>query len=154
LPGKPRGRGRIERFFSTINQEFLSTLPGYAPAGDAKRKPALTLPELERQLHQYLIHQYHQKLHSSTKLSPQAAWNQFGFLPQLPESLEILDALLLTVVKPRQVHPDGIHFQTLRYIDPVLAAYIGESVYIRYDPRDMAEIRVYHGNKFLCRAVC
>jgi len=40
LPGKPRGRGRIERFFSTINQEFLSSLPGYAPAGDAKRKPA------------------------------------------------------------------------------------------------------------------
>lgn len=154
LPGKPRGRGRIERFFSTINQEFLSALPGYAPVGDAKRKPTLTLSELERQLHQYLIHQYHQKSHSSTKLSPQAAWNQSRFLPQLPESLEILDALLLTVVKPRQVHPDGIQFQTLRYIDPVLAAYIGESVYIRYDPRDMAEIRVYHGSKFLCRAVC
>jgi putative transposase len=39
-------------------------------------------------------------------------------------------------------------------MDLVLAAYIGEDVVIRYDPRDMAEIRVYHRNAFLCRAVC
>ena len=25
---------------------------------------------------------------------------------------------------------------------------------IRYDPHDMAEIRVYHHDRFLCRAVC
>ena len=25
---------------------------------------------------------------------------------------------------------------------------------LRYDPRDMAEIRVFHEDKFLCRAVC
>jgi putative transposase len=42
----------------------------------------------------------------------------------------------------------------MRYIDPILAAYIGEAVHIRYDPRDMAEIRVFHRNQFLCRAVC
>jgi putative transposase len=72
----------------------------------------------------------------------------------MPESLEQLDLLLLTVAKPRQVHQDGIRFQALRYIDPTLAAYVGESVTIRYDPRDMAEIRVYHKDRFLCRAVC
>ncbi len=49
---------------------------------------------------------------------------------------------------------DGIHFQSLRYLDLTLAAYIGEEVIIRYDPRDMAEIRVYHQDRFLCRAVC
>jgi putative transposase len=36
----------------------------------------------------------------------------------------------------------------------MLAAYVGEDVVIRYDPRDMAEIRVYHEGSFLCRAVC
>lgn len=154
LPGKPRGRGRIERFFSTVNQEFLSPLPGYAPAGDAKRPPGISLNELEDRLHDYLVHRYNQKPHSSSQVPPLTQWNQNGFLPQMPESLEILDALLLTVVKPRQVHPDGIRFQSMRYIDPVLAAYIGEAVYIRYDPRDMAEIRVFHKNLFLCRAVC
>src|SRR5262249_8770268 len=25
---------------------------------------------------------------------------------------------------------------------------------IRYDPRDMAEIRVFHDHRFLCRALC
>lgn len=33
------------------------------------------------------------------------------------------------------------------------AAYVGEPVTIRYDPRDLAEIRVFHQGKFLCRAV-
>ncbi len=72
----------------------------------------------------------------------------------MPESLEQLDLLLLTVAKPRKLHPDGIHFQGLRYIDPVLAAYVGEDVIIRYDPRDLAEIRVYHHGQYLCRAIC
>jgi putative transposase len=36
----------------------------------------------------------------------------------------------------------------------VLAAYVGESVVIRYDPRDMAEIRIFYQDRFLCRAIC
>jgi putative transposase len=77
-----------------------------------------------------------------------------GFLPRLPESLERLDLLLLTVAKSRKVRQDGIHFQGLCYLDPTLAAYVGEQVIIRYDPRDMAEIRVFHQQRFLCRAIC
>ena len=40
----------------------------------------------------------------------------------MPDSLEQLDLLLLTVAKPRKIHPDGIRFQGLRYLDPLLAA--------------------------------
>jgi len=29
-------------------------------------------------------------------------------------------------------------------MEPTLAAYVGASVTIRYDPRDLAEIRVFH----------
>jgi putative transposase len=58
------------------------------------------------------------------------------------------------VAKSRKVRPDGIHFQGMRYLDLTLAAYVGESVIIRYDPRDMAEIRIFHDNRFLCRAIC
>lgn len=36
----------------------------------------------------------------------------------------------------------------------MLAAYVGDTVIIRYDPRDMAEIRVFTGAGFLCRAIC
>ena len=58
------------------------------------------------------------------------------------------------MAKLRKVHPDGIRFQGLRYLDPVLAAYVGESVIIRYDPLDLAEIRVFYHGRFLCRAIC
>ena len=35
-----------------------------------------------------------------------------------------------------------------------LSVVVGESVTVRYDPRDMAEIRVFYQHCFLCRAVC
>ena len=65
-----------------------------------------------------------------------------------------MDLPLLTVVRPRRVQRDGIHFQGFRYLDLTLAAYVGEDVVIRYDPRDMGEIRVFHQDTFVCRAVC
>ncbi len=58
------------------------------------------------------------------------------------------------MAKARQVRVDGIYFQSLRYISTTLAAYVGETVTLRFDPRDMAEIRVFHNDRFLCQAVC
>ncbi len=153
-PHKPRGRGRIERFFETVNQMFLAELPGYAPAGGGRRgQPTLTLPELDGRLRAFLLDTYHRRGHGETGTSPQRRWEQGGFLPRMPDSLEQLDLLLLTVLRERKVHSDGIRFSGLRYIDPTLAPYVGESVTLRYDPRDMAEVRVFHGGRFLCRAI-
>jgi putative transposase len=42
----------------------------------------------------------------------------------------------------------------MRYIDLTLAAYVGEEIVVRYDPRDVAEVRVFYQERFLCRAVC
>jgi hypothetical protein len=36
---------------------------------------------------------------------------------------------------------------------PTLAAYVGEAVTIRYDPHDLGEVRVFHENRFRCRAI-
>lgn len=153
-PGQPRGRGRIERFFLTINQLFLSTLPGYAPARSPVPEPVLTLAELDDRLHRFIVDDYQQRRHSELGGAPQQRWEAGGFLPQLPESLEQLDLLLLTVPKARRVRQDGIHFQGFRYLDLTLAPYVGEDVTIRYDPRDLAELRVFYRDTFLCRAVC
>lgn len=71
----------------------------------------------------------------------------------MPNSLEALDLLLLEIPKSRKVHSDGIHFQGFRYSDTNLVAYVGEYVLIRYNPNDMAEIRVFYRNEFLCTAV-
>ncbi|CAM4413705.1 Tn552 transposase [Paenibacillus alkaliterrae] len=149
--GVPRGRGKIERFFLTINQLFLQDLPGYL--GNQTSNSLLTVKELDEKLLNFIIYNYHHRVHTTTKREPIHAWNNNGFLPNMPESLESLDLLLLNVAKPRKVNSDGIHFQGLRYIDTNLAAYVGETVIIRYDPRDIAEIRVFYQDKYLCTAI-
>jgi putative transposase len=109
--GQPRSRGRIERFFNTVNQELLDRLPGYAPAGCATQaQPVLNLQEFTQAWTRFVLQEYHQWPHSATGSPPQARWNANGFLPQMPESLEQLDLLLLTVATPRSVHRDGIRF--------------------------------------------
>ena len=159
-PGKPRGRGRIERFFLTLSSLFLAGLPGHMVTGNKVTgggiygQPTLTLAKLDLLLREFLLHTYQDREHSETKMTPKERWEQGGFLPRMPESLEQLDLLLLTVISARKVHPDGIRFQGLRYVETTMAAYIGESVTLRYDPRDLAEVRVFHEGRFLCRAIC
>jgi putative transposase len=153
-PGMPRGRGRVERFFRTLNQLLLHKLPGYAPAGQPATPPSLTLTTFEEYFKTFLLNEYHLRPQQALATTPQVRWEVDGFLPRMPESLAQLDLLLLTVARTRRIRRDGIHFQGLRYIDLTLSAYVGEDVTIRYDPRDMAEIRVYYRSVFLCRALC
>jgi putative transposase len=153
-PGQPRGRGKMERFFGTVNQLLLSDVPGYAPEGSEHVEPVLTLAELDSRFRTWLLDGYHRRIHGETKQPPADRWQQGGFLPRMPDSPEQLDLLLLTVAKARRVHPDGIRFGGHRYIDTTLAAYVGEDITIRYDPRDVGEVRVFHQGVFLCRAVC
>jgi len=112
------------------------------------------LAEFDTRFRAFLLDVYHRRENAETKMPPVERWEANGFLPRMPESLEQLDLLLIQVAKARQVRADGIHFQSLRYISTTLAAYVGETVTLRFDPRDMAEIRVFHEDKFLCRAVC
>lgn len=65
-----------------------------------------------------------------------------------------IGSLTSTVEKPRKIQRDGIRFHGLRFIAPTLAGYVGESITVRYDPRDLAEIRVFYEGKFLCNAIC
>src|SRR4051794_41026188 len=151
-PGVPRGRGKIERLFETINQLFLCHQPGYLKAGQTRGEPELNLVALDTAFREF-IRDYNSRLHSETQASPRQRWEQGGFLPRMPDSLEQLDLLLVNVARSRVVHKDGVHFFGYRYIDQTLSAYVGEDVMVRYDPRDVAEIRLFHRGKFLCRAI-
>lgn len=42
-PGDPQGKGKCERFFRTVQQQLLSTLPGYSPEGSSNIAPVLTV---------------------------------------------------------------------------------------------------------------
>lgn len=150
---RPQGRGKIERFFGTINTELLSGLPGYLTGHSSAPPPLLSLTDLDAAIGCFVVQRYNARRHRETGTAPVTAWLADGWLPRMPDRIEDLDELLVMVAKTRMVQRDGIHFQGLRYLDPTLAAYVGEAVTIRFDPRDMAEIRVFHRNRFLCRAI-
>ena len=150
---RPQGRGKIERLFRTINTELLPERPGALQDGKPGSRPRLSLAELDAATGAFVVSTYNARPHGAIGMSPLDAWRGDGWLPRMPESLEALDTLLVMVAKPRTVHRDGIHFEGLRFFDPTLAAYVGEPVTIRYDPRDVGEVRVFHRNAFLCRAV-
>jgi putative transposase len=150
----PRGRGKIERFFRSVDQLLLQDTPGYAPKGSTGVKAMLTLAAFEQRFRTWLLEDYHQRVHEETGCKPAERWEAGGFLPRMPKSLEQLDLLLLTVAKTRRVQQDGIRFQGYRYLDPTLASYVKEEVVIRYDPADLAEIRVFYHDHFLCHAIC
>lgn len=150
---RPQGRGKIERFFGTLNTELLAELPGFLKTSKPATPPKLSLSELDRALGDFILGTYNMREHKEIGGAPVTVWLSDGWLPRMPDSLEALDQLLVMVAKPRMVRRDGIHFQGLRYLEPTLAAYVGERVTIRYDPRDLGEVRVFHRNRFLCRAI-
>lgn len=150
---RPQGRGKIERLFGTINTELLPGLPGHIAPGQRHPVPALTLDQLDATIGHFITETYLPRTHPELRMSPVTAWVGDGWLPRLPATIEELNVLLLSVAKPRVVHRDGIHFQGLRYLSPTLAAYVGERVILRYDPRDITEIRIFHNDRFLCKAV-
>ncbi len=150
---RPQGRGKVERLFGTLNTELLCDLPGYLVEGKPASIPKLSLSELDAAIGAHIIGVYNVREHQQIEAIPRIAWLGNGWIPRMPQSLEALDLLLIAVATARIVRRDGIHFEGLRYLDATLAAYVGESVTIRYDPRDLAEIRVFHHHRFLCRAI-
>jgi len=62
-----------------------------------------------------------------------------GWLPRMADLLEQLDLLLLIVAGRRGASRPGVSFDGQRYLDLMLAGYVGEHVTIRYD---LCEIRV------------
>lgn len=149
--GQPRGRGKIERFFRTLNQKLLSDLAIMLQNKTSVR--SMTLKQLDQIVYKFII-EYNHAIHSEVGTTPICRWEKDSFLPQTVESLEYLDLLLLTEAKPRMIRRDGIHFQGLRYFDIVLAEYVSKTVIIKYTPSDITSIRVFYNGKFLCQPIC
>jgi putative transposase len=153
-PGEPDGKGKCERFFLTVKDMLISALPGYAPEGHGDVQAVLTLRQLETRLRTWLVNNYLVDVHSETNMPPKERWENFPFVPRLPDSIDQLDLLLMTVATTRRVRRDGIRFCGYRYFDVELSGYVGEDVTIRYDPRDLAQIHVFANDTLICRASC
>lgn len=149
--GQPRGRGKIERFFRTLNQKLISIIQEITHSSTSPKY--LDLKALNQLVYKYII-EYNHECHSNLAMSPTARWQLNGFIPQILGSIEELDLLLITEAKSRKILRDGIHFQGLRYIDPILVEYVGEHIVLRYNPSDITSIRIFYKGRFLCQALC
>ena len=67
-PGKPEGRGKIERFFRTVREQFLVEVGDGAQVAD--------LAEMNRLFQAWLETAYHRAVHSETGEAPAARWEK------------------------------------------------------------------------------
>lgn len=147
---KPSDGGIVERPFGTLNSQFFSTLPGYVSSDVATRSPkaeaeaCLTLLQLEQLLVRYLVDNYNQAV--DARMGDQSRMGRWeaGRIAQLQLMGERELDICLMRRERRTVYRSGyIQFANLTYQGEHLAAYAGESVILRYNPRDITTIFIY-----------
>lgn len=150
LRRKPSDGGIVERPFGTLNSQLFSTMPGYVNSDTKKRSPkaeaeaCLTLEALERLLVRYIVDHYNQAV--DARMGNQSRierWDagRIGTLQLMSD--RDLDICLMRRER-RTVYRSGyIQFANLVYQGEHLAAYAGESVILRYNPRDITTIYIY-----------
>ena len=74
-PGRPEGRGKIERFFRTVRGQFLAELT------EARAAQVTDLAELNRLFTAWTETVYHVRAHSETGQPPLARWEAGGPFP-------------------------------------------------------------------------
>ena len=150
LRRKPSDGGIVERPFGTFNREFFSTIPGYTSSDVQTRSPkaesdaCLTLLQLEKLLVRYIVDRYNQKIDARMGNQSRIGRWEAGRSAQLALLGECELDMCLMRRDRRTVYRNGyIQLANLTYQGEHLAGYAGESVIIRYDPRDIATVWVY-----------
>jgi putative transposase len=138
-PGRPQGRGKIERFFRTVTDEFVVEIVGRARGG----QPIADLAELNRLFTAWVETLYHRREHSETQAQPLARW-QAGAPFAIPTTRDLAEAFKWAEL--RRVDKTGVvRMHSNRYqVDPGLA---GERVELVFDPFDLSRIEVRLGGK-------
>jgi putative transposase len=134
-PGRPQGRGKIERFFRTVNSEFVVEIA----SGDGKPgRQIQDLHELNRLFTGWVEKVYHQRVHSETGMAPLARWMNGAPFP-VPAPADLAEAFRWSeyrgVSKTALVSLHGNRYQ----VDPLL---IGRRVELVFDPFDLTFLRV------------
>lgn len=146
-PGRPMGRGKIERVFETIQQQFLAEVAGdgTCPA----RHPVKDLDELNELLGAWLRTVYHARAHGETGQAPQARLAAAG-PPSLPDPALLKEAFSWSVIrlvrKTATVAVEGNVYS----VDPFLA---GRKIECVFDPFDMTELTVYWQGRKVGKAI-
>jgi putative transposase len=125
-------KGKIERFFRTVRDQFLVEIDD-----------GVELAELNRLFSAWLEVVYHRRTHSETGQTPLARFDTAG-APRLPTPALLREAFLWsqerTVTKTATVSLHGNQYE----VDPALA---GRKVELVFDPFDLTQIEVRYQHR-------
>jgi len=146
-PHRPQGRGKIERWFRSVRDQFLVEVADSGTADLAERDltPAAGLLELNALFTAWVESVYHHQVHSETGHSPlarwDASWQGAGHGPVMPAADALTEAFLWsaqrTVTKTATVSLHGNTYQ-------VPAVLVGQRVELVFSPFDLEHIQVHH----------
>jgi putative transposase len=140
-PGRPQGRGKIERYFRTVREQFLVELGADADVAD--------LAELNRLFTAWVETVYHAAVHSETGQTPLQRWLAPG-PPPLPTPAQLREAFLWS--EQRTVHKTAtvsLHGNTYQ-VEQILT---GRKVELVFDPFDLTDIEVRYAGGACGKAV-
>ena len=139
-PYRPQGRGKIERFFNTVTQQFLGeitvtnqpSLPGTGQGSEIS-----TLAELNSLFTSWVQVLYHRSVHSTTGQTPlerwDASWTNRTPVRKSPEVIS--EAFLWSAIRKATKTATVSLLGNIYQVDPMLA---GTKVELVYDPFDLA----------------
>ncbi len=139
-PGQPAGRGKIERFFRTVREQFLVEIGSGRELDDMTHLNTLFTAWVETV--------YHRRQHSETGQAPIERWSVIS--PRLPSTAQLREAFLWsewrTVTKTATVGLHGNKYE----VDAVL---VGRKVELVFDPFDLTSIQVRWRGRSMGHAV-
>lgn len=144
-PGRPQGRGKVERFFRTVREQFLVEITDEVAAGISG------LAELNRLFAAWVETVYHTSVHSETGMAPLARWRAGVADPlPLPTPAQLREAFLWsefrTVTTGATVSLHNNRYQ----VDELL---VGRKVELVFDPFDLTDIDIRYGERGFGKAV-
>ncbi len=146
-PGRPMGRGKVERVIETIQQQFMVEVTG--DERHPARHPVSSLEELNGLLDAWVRTVYHARVHSETGETPQARYAAAG-PAAVPDPARLRHAFAWSAVrlvrKTATVDLEGNTYS----VDPFL---VGRKVELVFDPFDMTELTVYWQGRKAGKAV-
>src|SRR5439155_241841 len=133
---EPEGRGKIERFFRTVRDQFLANLDP---------KHALSLEELNERLWIWIESVYHRSEHSALGSTPLARWQRdIEQIRQLPPATDLRRLFFHRLDRVVRRDSTFLLHNRLYEAPPHLA---GHTVEVRFDPLDAAEVEIWFQGK-------